>query len=95
MLKHLVPEFHPDLSVRFKYIVEKQVPAKLKPIVGQSIDRAPEKHLRLRHSYSFYVIKKKISGLKMVPHLLNVNFVFFQYNSSNFKLIILNLSIIP
>ena len=95
MLKHLVPEFHPDLSVRFKYIVEKQVPAKLKPIVGQSIDRAPEKHLRLRHSYSFYVIKKKISGLKMVPHLLNVNFVFFQYNSSNFKLIILNLSIMP
>ena len=95
MLKHPVPEFHPDLSVRFKYIVEKQVPAKLKPIVGQSSDRAPEKHLRLRHSYSFYVIKKKISGLKMVPHLLNVNFVFFQYNSSNFKLIILNLSIIP
>ena len=88
MLKHLVPEFHPDLSVRFKYIVEKQVPAKLKPIVGQSSDRAPEKHLRLRHSYS-------ISGLKMVPHLLNVNFAFFQYNSSNFKLIILNLSIMP
>ena len=33
MLKHLVPKFCPDLSVRLKDIAEKQVPAKLKPIV--------------------------------------------------------------
>ena len=34
MLKILVPKFRPDLSTRLKDIAEKQVPAKLKPIVG-------------------------------------------------------------
>ena len=34
MLKTLVAKFRPDLSARFKDIAEKQVPAKLKPIVG-------------------------------------------------------------
>ena len=34
MLKPLVPKFRSDLSVRLRDIVEKQVPAKLKPIVG-------------------------------------------------------------
>ena len=33
MLKLLVPRFRPDLSARLKDIAEKQVPAKLKPIV--------------------------------------------------------------
>ena len=33
MLKPLVSKFHSDLSIRLKDIVEKQVPAKLKPIV--------------------------------------------------------------
>ena len=32
MLKPLMPKLRLDLSVRFKDIVEKQVPAKLKPI---------------------------------------------------------------
>ena len=32
-LKSLVPKFPPDLYVRLKDITEKQVPAKLKPIV--------------------------------------------------------------
>ena len=32
MLKHLVPKFRPDLSVRLKDIAEKQVPAKMKPM---------------------------------------------------------------
>ena len=34
MLKPLVPKFRPDLSAHIKDIAEKQVPAKLKPIVG-------------------------------------------------------------
>ena len=34
MLKPLVPKFRSDLSVRLKDIAEKQVPVKLKPIVG-------------------------------------------------------------
>ena len=33
MLKPLVPKFRPDPSARLKDIAEKQVPAKLKPIV--------------------------------------------------------------
>ena len=33
MLKPVVPKLRPDLSVRLKDIAEKQVPAKLKPIV--------------------------------------------------------------
>ena len=33
MLKPLVPKFCPDLLARLKDIAEKQVPAKLKPIV--------------------------------------------------------------
>ena len=33
MLKPLVPKFHSDLSVRSRDIAEKQVPAKLTPIV--------------------------------------------------------------
>ena len=33
MLKPLVPKFCSDLSVRLRDIAEKQVPAKLKPIV--------------------------------------------------------------
>ena len=35
MLKPIVPKFRPDLSVRLRDITEKQVPAKLKPIVCQ------------------------------------------------------------
>ena len=34
MLKPVVPKFRSDLSVRLGDIAEKQVPAKLKPIVG-------------------------------------------------------------
>ena len=34
MLKPLVPKFRPGLSVQLEDIAEKQVPAKLKPIVG-------------------------------------------------------------
>ena len=33
MLKPLVAKFRPDLSVRLQDVAEKQVPAKLKPIV--------------------------------------------------------------
>ena len=33
MLKPLVPKFRSDISPRLKDIAEKQVPAKLKPIV--------------------------------------------------------------
>ena len=33
VLKPLVPKFCSDLSIRLRYIAEKQVPAKLKPIV--------------------------------------------------------------
>ena len=36
MLKPPVPKFRPNPSVHFKDIAEKQVPAKLKPIVGVS-----------------------------------------------------------
>ena len=35
MLKPLVPKFRLDLSARLKGIAEKQVPAKLKPILGE------------------------------------------------------------
>ena len=35
MLKPLVHKFHSDLSFRLKDITEKQVPAKMKPIVGE------------------------------------------------------------
>ena len=34
MLKPLIPKFCSDLSVRLRDITEKQVPAKLKPIVS-------------------------------------------------------------
>ena len=34
MLKPLVPKFRPELSVRLKEIIKKQVPTNLKPIVG-------------------------------------------------------------
>ena len=34
MLKPLVAKFRSDISVRLRDIAEKQVPAKLKPIVG-------------------------------------------------------------
>ena len=37
MLNPLVPKFRPDLSARFKDIAEKQVPAKLKPIVVHNL----------------------------------------------------------
>ena len=33
MLKPLMPKFRSDLSARLRYIAERQVPAKLKPIV--------------------------------------------------------------
>ena len=47
MLKPLVPEFRPDLSARLKYIAEKQVPGKLKPIVDKGfIDGASTKQRR-------------------------------------------------
>ena len=35
MLKPLVPKFRPNLSARLKDIAQKQVPAKLKPIVSK------------------------------------------------------------
>ena len=52
MLKRLLPNFRPDLSGRLKDITEKQVPAKLKPIVVLSmpihsmprLDSMPEKN---------------------------------------------------
>ena len=34
MLKHVVSKFRHDLSIRLKDIAEKQVPAKLKPIIS-------------------------------------------------------------
>ena len=34
MLKPLVLNFHPDLFARLKYVAEKEIPAKLKPIVS-------------------------------------------------------------
>ena len=34
MLKPIEPKFRPDLSARLRDIAEKQIPAKLKPIVG-------------------------------------------------------------
>ena len=37
MLKPLVPKFRSDLSVRLRNIAEKQVPEKLKPIIGIGI----------------------------------------------------------
>ena len=37
MLKPLVPKFRPDLLARLKDMAEKQVPAKLKPIVDFTI----------------------------------------------------------
>ena len=37
MLKAIVPKFRSYLSVRFRDIAEKQVPAKLKPIVGVAL----------------------------------------------------------
>ena len=37
MLKHLAPKIRSDLSVRLTDIAEKQVPAKLKPIVNENI----------------------------------------------------------
>ena len=43
MLKHFVPKFRPDLSARLKDIAVKQVPAKLKPIVGK------HKRFSIRH----------------------------------------------
>ena len=39
MLKHLVHMLRTDLSVRLKDMAEKQVPVKLKPIVGVSTYR--------------------------------------------------------
>ena len=35
MLKPLVPKFRSDLSFRLRDIAEKQIPVKLKPIVGR------------------------------------------------------------
>ena len=35
MLEPIVPKFRYDLSVRLRYIAEKQVPAKPKPIIGR------------------------------------------------------------
>ena len=40
MLKPLLPKFRPDLSTRLKHIAEKQVPAKLKPIVTSEMHAA-------------------------------------------------------
>ena len=37
MPKPLAPKFRPDLSALLKDIVEKQVPAKLKPVVGMML----------------------------------------------------------
>ena len=39
ILKPLVPKFRSDLSIRLNYIVEKRVPAKLKPIVFPALLR--------------------------------------------------------
>ena len=54
MLKLLVPRFRSDLSFRLRYAAEKQVPAKLKPIVDtkpsayavkmNKMDTHPDKH---------------------------------------------------
>ena len=44
MLKLLVPKFRPYLSARLKYIAEKQVPAKLKPIVVTNVDTLHAAH---------------------------------------------------
>ena len=41
MLKPPVPKFSPSLSACLKYIAEKQVPARLKPIVGSPFYCAP------------------------------------------------------
>ena len=38
ILKHHGPQRRPDLSARLKHIAEEQVPAKLKPIVGNLVD---------------------------------------------------------
>ena len=38
MLRPLVPKFRPDLVVRFKDITEKQVLAKLKPLLVDILD---------------------------------------------------------
>ena len=35
MLKPLMPRFHPHLSVSLMDVAKKQVPVKLKPIVGE------------------------------------------------------------
>ena len=56
MLKHLVPKFRSDLSVHFKDIAEKQVPAKLKTIVN-----APDSVTAPSWSRGSYIIIFNIS----------------------------------
>ena len=46
-LKPVVPTFRPDLSVRLKDRAEKQVPAKLKPMVGHGSIRMHQNGLVL------------------------------------------------
>ena len=60
MLKTLVPKYRPDLTARLKAIAEKQVFAKLKPIVGDGALKnhrgvLAENHVRARHYIVVYV----------------------------------------
>ena len=60
MLKPFVPKFRSDLSVRLRDIAEKQVPTKLKPIVGYFADRTT----KMGFSYKNNVNLQKKSNLR-------------------------------
>ena len=49
-MKPPVPKFRSDLSVRLRDIAEKQVPAKLKPIVAHSRDVPMLQHFNIKAS---------------------------------------------
>ena len=62
MLKSPVPMFHPDLSVRLKGIAEKQVPTKLKPMLGVLVIA-----FAMHHSHVAYC--SQLVGFRSLPYV--------------------------
>ena len=87
-LKLLAPEFRFDLSVRLRVIAEKQVPAKLKPIVVRSSWPNLQKYLRFRCGYIFQGPTRNLQeliGASVPTKRLSPNFDLRDLRSDQFS----------
>ena len=88
MLKPLLPKFRSDLFVRLTDIAEKQVPAKLKPVVG---DRTAHSRMLAQYIEHTILCSLYFALIFFVYCLMTISpqtFCNFWYNTSEFSIYI-------